>query len=264
MPRQRIGFVIALALLCLAGLLLVDLREPSAYVRVCNLFRDAITRAGRRTPPNPDLIFLAIDSDSVGLEQGADIEELYGLTDAASQEGKALRLMSHRWPWSRELYGLVLERLVQAGAKVVLFDLTFPTPSEDDPPFRSALDRYPTRVVIGSNFTSAASRGYTTIGASHTRPPDSLVRQAVPMDDRVAYTNFWPDEDDVVRRAQYRLTFAQVEGEIPEQGAEQFLSLAARGMAKAGYADRIPKGLDDRVFPVHRSGPRRFRAPFDL
>ena len=77
----------------------------------------------------------------------------------------------------------MLERLVKAGAKVVMFDLTFPTPTEGDEPFRLALDRYRDRVVIGSNFVS--SHRELTTSASHTRPPDSLIPQTVPMDDRV-------------------------------------------------------------------------------
>ena len=149
--------------------------------------RDALARVGRKAPPNPDLVFLAIDSASVGLEEKADLEELYGFKSADSDEAHALKLMSKRWPWSREVYGLVLERLVKAGAKVVLFDLTFPTPSEGDAPFRIALDRYKDRVVIGSNFVSTTSHGFST---AHTSPPETLVPQTVPMDDRVAFVNF--------------------------------------------------------------------------
>ncbi len=53
------------------------------------------------------------------------------------------------------------------------------------------------------------------------------------MDDRVAYTNFWPDEDEVVRQAQFRITFEQVQGNASEPESEQFLSFAAR-------ADGVP------------------------
>ena len=184
------------ALCCFVGVIALDLFAPFAYVHTRNSLRDAFARAGRKTPKNPDLVFLAIDSDSVGLEETADIEELYGLTDSKSKEARALRLMSQRWPWPREVYALVLERLVKAGAKVVLFDLTFPTSTDADQPFQFALEEFRDHVVLGSNFVSATSRGPTTVGASHTRPPDSLIPQTVPMDDRVGYTNFWPDEDE--------------------------------------------------------------------
>lgn len=244
-----------ISLVCLLGIVALDRLEPFAYVNLRSLLRDGISRAGRTTEPNPDMVFLAIDSDSVGIEEGADIENLYGLTDGNSTEARSLRLMTKHWPWPREVYALLLDRLVGAGAKVVLFDLTFPTSTEDDEAFRLALEKYREHVVIGSNFIASASRGYTTIGASHTRPPESLVPQTVPMDDRVGYTNFWPDEDDVVRQAQYRVTFEQVRGELPATGAEQFLSLDARGLSKAGFGARVPDGLSPQIFRF--TGPPR-------
>ncbi|HMJ07203.1 MAG TPA: adenylate/guanylate cyclase domain-containing protein, partial [Chthoniobacterales bacterium] len=250
MSWKRALPVSLIALVCLAGVLALDWTQPFAYVRSRNLLRDAFSRAGRKTPPNPDLVFLAIDSASVGIEAKADIENLYGLKDPNSVETRALRLMSQLWPWQREVYGLILERLVQAGAKVVLFDLTFPTASAGDEPFRLALEKYKEHVVIGSNFTSAEPGGLST---SQSRPPESLVPQGEPMDDRTAYTNFWPDDDDVVRRVQYRVTFEQVEGKAPMAGTERFLSLDARGLIKAGLADRVPTDLEARLF--------RFTAP---
>lgn len=259
MSRIRLIVVSLISLFCLVGIVTLDRLEPFAYINLRNLLRDAISRAGRAAPPNPQLVFLAIDSDSVGIEESADIDTLYDLTDADSTESRALRLMSQHWPWPREVYALVLDRLVQAGARVVLFDLTFPTSTEGDEPFRLALERYRDHVVIGSNFVSAASRGFTTIGASHTRPPDTLVPQTVPMDDRVGYTNFWPDEDDVVRQAQFRVTFEQVSGEAPTVDAERFLSLDARGLVKAGFGDHVPDDLASHTFRF--TGPARTGFP---
>ncbi|MEP6937318.1 MAG: adenylate/guanylate cyclase domain-containing protein [Chthoniobacterales bacterium] len=240
--------LILLAVVCFAGLLFLEIRQPFAYARVRNLYRDAISRAGRTTPMNPDLVFLAIDSESVNLDADMDIEQLYGLDDKHPLESRALTLMTQHWPWPREVHGLILQRLVEAGAKAVMFDLTFPTPTDGDPPFRLALERYRDRAVIGSNFVDASWTNLTRVGASHTRPPDSLVPQTSPMDDRVAYTNFWPDADEVVRRAQYRVTFEQVEGREPTEDSEQFVSLGARALLKAGFANAIPPGLDEHIF----------------
>ncbi len=156
--------------------------------------------------------------------------------------------MTQRWPWPREVYALVLSRLVEAGASVVLFDLTFPTETDGDQPFRDALTRYKDHVVIGSNFISATSRGFATSAATHSRPPDSLVPQTTPMDNRVGFTNFWPDEDEVVRRAQYRVTLEEVQEAASSNDSEQFLSLAGRGLVKAGFADAVPNGTGDHLF----------------
>src|SRR4051794_41966615 len=99
-------------------------------MRARNFVRDAIARSGRKTPPNPDLVFLAIDSDSVGLDEDLDIKQMFGLRDDDSIEARALRVMIKQFPWPREIYGLILERLVEAGGKGGLFepDLSTPTP----------------------------------------------------------------------------------------------------------------------------------------
>jgi adenylate cyclase len=253
---KRARIVVAAALLGFVAFVVIEHYQPLAYLRFCNLYRDALTRVARKTPPNPDLVFLAIDSPSVGLQEKADVEDLFGLKSVDSDEARALKLMSKRWPWSREIYGLILERLVNAGAKVVIFDLTFPNATEDDAPLRAMLDRYKDRVVIGSNFVSSTSHGFSTV---HAPPPETLVPQTVPIDDRVAFINFWPDADDVVRRAQFRVTAEEVQGSEPSQDSEVFLSLAARALTKAGYANSIPSDSNDRTFRF--TGPPREGFP---
>ena len=191
MSLKRLFLFSGLATVCFAILLLIDRFQPALLTHFRNLERDAISRAGRRAAANPDLVFMAIDSDSVTLDTATDVHELYGLTTNDSIETRALQLMSQAWPWPREVYALVLQRLIDAGAKVVALDLTFPTATPDDPILRTTLDRYRDKVVIGSNFISAASHGYAVIDASLTRPSESLSPQTTPT-----------DEDEVVRQAQ--------------------------------------------------------------
>jgi adenylate cyclase len=250
---KRAVIITGVALVSLIGLLLLDHYRPLTYVHLCNLSQDALTRAGRTAPANPDLVFLAVDSDSMGLDEKTDLVGLYGLTNSESEEFRALKLMTQPWPWPREVHGLILERLLRAGARVVIFDLLFPTSKEGDAPFRTALDRYKNRVVIGSNFLRSPSRESSTAGSIYTRPADSLIPQKEGQDDRVAYTNFWPDEDEIVRRAQYFVTFEQVDGKPPRPDSERFLSLAAAGLSKAGLAATVPAGLEEHLF--------RFAAP---
>ena len=56
------------------------------------------------------------------------------------------------YPWSRELWVLLLDRLFAAGARLVMFDLLFNPPDEGDPAFHAALDRYRDKVVVSANF----------------------------------------------------------------------------------------------------------------
>ncbi len=250
MFAKRALAISGIALLGLAGVFLLEYMQPFAYLRLQNIYRDALQHAGRRTPPNPNLVFLAIDSDSVTLDE-SDFRGLYHLTNDDSPEARALRLMSESWPWSREVYALVLDRLMAAGVRVVAFDLTFPISSPNDSSFRAALDRYKDRVVIGANF----------VDGSLNLPPDTLVPQKRPLDDRVGYTNFWSDEDEVVRRAQYRITFEQVRQMNRQPNSERFDSLAARVLAKGHLSRTVPPGLENyllrftatphRGFPIH-------------
>ena len=248
MRWKRPIVIVVIAVVCLGGIIALDQFSPFAYVSTRNMVRDAITRAGRTTPPNPDLVFLAIDAEAMSSEAADEIDEIYGVTDRESIEARALHMMKRQWPWSREVYALITERLVEAGAKVVLFDLTFPTPLAGDEAFRAALDKYRDRVVIGSNFVSADKAEGAGKLIADTPPAETLVAPTQPRDDRVAYTNFWPDEDDVVRRAQYQVTVEEVNGAAATDGSERLLSMAARGLSKAGFADRLPTDTVDRLF----------------
>src|SRR6195256_1797324 len=154
MFRRRIIIVVLLTTLCAGAATWLDRERPSYYHQAEYRLRDWIARAGRTTPINPDLVFLAIDSDSITLDEDLDINGLF--PSSASEPGArgALEIMTKGWPWDREIYAMILERLLNAGAKVVAFDCLFPKPAPGDDAFRAALDRFKLQVVIGSNFAS--------------------------------------------------------------------------------------------------------------
>ncbi|HST29453.1 MAG TPA: CHASE2 domain-containing protein, partial [Chthoniobacterales bacterium] len=253
MSAKRISIISGLALVVCVGFAVLELTQPLIYVRLCNLYRDAIARSGRRTSPNPDLVFLAIDAQSVFSLDQNDIDTVYGLAGDNSDSARALRLMSKGYPWSREVYALVLGKLVQAGARVVIFDLNFPNNTESDAAFRAALDRYSDHVVVGSNFNF--------LDKSLARPCETLIPQTSPIDSRVGFTNFWPDEDDVVRHAQYRVTLNQIR-DIPNShsGSEQFSSLAAVALTKAGFAQSVPNDVDPHSIRLTAAARQGFPA----
>ncbi|MEA3187613.1 MAG: adenylate cyclase [Chthoniobacter sp.] len=231
--------------------------EP--LMRSENFVRDAIARCGRKTPPNPQLVYMAIDNDSVSIDASADLAGLFDLKTAEPDSIRALELMSKGWPWSRAVHGLILQRLMQAGAKTVIFDLTFPTATANDPEFRAMLDRYRDRVVLGCNFVRAAATGYASNAPTLSVPTDSLIPQTNPIDDRVGFVNYWPDADDIVRSAQFAVTFEQVNGEFAATSdSERYLSLTARAAIKAGFADAVAKETASHFFR-YTGGPLTFR-----
>jgi adenylate cyclase len=241
---------VQLALICSACTALVLVAELcgklgygfSPLVRWELRFRNVLTIEGRKSPPDPRLIFLAIDNESVSIEK-IDLDSLFARVPHESADYRALTLMAGQWPWPREVYGLALDKLFAAGASVVVFDLLFPKPSGNDAPFRAALDRHRDRVVVGSNFV-ALTDTHAANAWEHTVPADELIPQTTPLDQRVAYTNFFADEvDETIRRARFRLRTG------PGASDEIILSLAARAVTQAGLGHLVPPpAQSERLF----------------
>src|SRR5581483_11597532 len=152
----------------------------------------------------------------------------------------ALQKMATGWPWPRDVHAMILNRLAQAGARVIAFDLLFPTPREGDAELRAALDQWRDRVVIGSNFVDDQSGD----GAKHTitLPSPDLIPDAE-NDERVGFVNFWPDvQDGIVRLARYRVPASEALHMPAAENERVFESFAARILQKLGRTDRIPGG----------------------
>jgi len=209
---------------------------------------------GRRAKVDPDLVFLAIDTASVRLDQFRE-EDL-----AASP---ALQMMKQEWPWPRGVYAKILDRLMEAGAKAVVIDVLFPAEREGDEEFRAALDKYRDRVVVGWNFGSREREGETGMLEF---PASSLIEQTAPVDDRIAFVNFWPDTDSVIRHAVYRTTVAEVYDSTPAPDEEVFDSFAAKALKKSGRADAVvgdPRRRIRLAGPVNTFRPRSVCDLFD-
>jgi signal transduction histidine kinase len=251
MPRRRIIIAI-LTVLCAGIGILLERIGPSYYTQTEYRLRDLIARAGRTTPSNPDLIFLAIDSDSVTLERDLDLNGLFSSSKLEPGSRAALEIMTKGWPWDRAIYVMILERLIHAGAKVVAFDCLFPEPAPGDDAFRAALDRFKSQVVIGSNFVSPEDVDRSRrVHSSYKPPAASLIPESATPDDRVGFTNFLAGENRVVRAAQFRVAFR-----TRENPTETYLSLSARAISKAGHAELIPGNLAEHL--IRFTGPPQF------
>ena len=77
MSRRRTIIVVLLTALCAGVAILIDFVPPGYYLQTESRLRDVIARSGRTTPINPDLVFLAIDSGSVTLDEDLDINGLF-------------------------------------------------------------------------------------------------------------------------------------------------------------------------------------------
>jgi len=100
------------------------------------------------------------------------------------------------FPWSRELWALLLDRLFASGARLVIFELVFAPPNEGDAEFRAALDKYRDKVVLGGNIDLSN-------GGQVVLPNEALIAPPQLEDNRVGFINFWPDGDETIRSAPY-------------------------------------------------------------
>jgi adenylate cyclase len=251
--------LLVLTLICLfwTGLIVVGHFFPTApFVSVPwrgeQSFEDLLRREGRKTTPPRDFVFLGIDQSTLQLPPLTP-EELAG--------SRGLQLLSERpYPWSRELWALLLDRLFAAGARVVMFDLLFNQPGDGDPAFHAALDRYRDKVVVSANFDFQK-------GVQGITPNDELIPPPQLEDNRVGFVNFWPDPiDDKTRAATYSVTNRQLAGSPPEPGDQIYDSLAARALAEIGHANDVPddfRGHMMRFTPPDAFPPHSLYEVFD-
>src|SRR5437879_1747589 len=242
--RARL-FVLTLICLFWTGLIFVGHFFPSAPfistpLRGEQSFEDLVRRERRKTAPPRGVVFLVHEQSTLGLT-AYSAEKLQG--------NRALQLLTERpFPWQREVWALLLDRLFGAGARLVVFDLLFNPPNDDDPAFHAALDCYHDKVVLGANFDMENGVVQATTPNSALIPPPQL------LDDRVGFVNFWPDViDGKVRAVSYRVTNLELAGLPPHPGAEVYESLSARALTKIGHGNDVPRDFHGYMI--------RFTAP---
>src|SRR5947207_14001484 len=197
-------------------------------------FEDFLRREGRKTPAPADFVFLGIDQSTLQLPP-LSAEEIAG--------NRAFQLMTERpFPWSREIWALLLDRLFSAGARVVMFDMIFGAHYDGDAAFGAALERYRDKVVIGANFDfSDIPNGGAAINIA---PSVSLIPDKPMEDDRVGYVVFFPDAlDHKIRSARYTVTDRQLSYQLPQSNETAYESLGARALRKLGHSGDVPRDL---------------------
>jgi adenylate cyclase len=189
-------------------------------------FEDLLRREGRKTPAPSDFVFLGIDQSTL---------QLPPLTAEEIASNRAFQLMTEKpFPWSREVWALLVDRLFAAGGRLVVFDMIFSPPNDGDQAFHAALDRYHDKVVLGANFDMANA-------AQAVTPNNTLIPPPQLQDNRVGFVNFWADPiDGKIRAVTYRVTDRQLAGLPPDSSEEIYQSLSARALAKIGHANDVP------------------------
>lgn len=216
----------------------------SVPLRAEQSFEDLLRREGRKTPTRDDFVFLGIDQNTL---------EMPPLAPAELANNRAFQLMTAKqFPWSREVWALLLDRLFAAGARLVMFDLIFNPPNEGDAAFHEALEKYRDRVVVGANIDIANANQIVA-------PNETLIPPPPTADHRVGYVNFWPDAmDGKVRAANFTTSDRQLAGLAPFRGEEGLESFAARGLEKLDHVKDVPR--DQRAHLIRFSANDAYKA----
>ena len=225
----------------------------SAVWRQEQNYQDFLEREGRKTATRSDLVFLGIDETSLDLSNLLLPEELEG--------NRAFQLMTKRPPWSTEVWALLLDRVFEAGARVVIFDLVFNfTNAEGDPAFGAALDRYRERVVLAANIDAAQ-------GLKLVVPNPDLIPPPQIQDDRVGYANFFPDDlDQKVRSVFFNTSDRRLAGQELHPSQQVYYAMSTRALTKFGHGAEVPLDFQPHQFRFSEENaylPRSIYEIFD-
>lgn len=175
-----------LAAAALAGVLV--LTGLSLWVGILNrgesYVQDFLMKA-TASETDPELILLGLDEESLTLN---------AVEPSEIAESRALQLMAEGYPWSREVYALAIDRLMEAGARVVIFDLAFPTPRQGDDVLAKTLQAAGPKVILGSNFDLRDT--YPQLSIVFVPPTPQLAEAA---DGHVGFVTLPTAADGVVR-----------------------------------------------------------------
>jgi len=150
-------------------------------------------------PPDPDIMLVGIQNSSLKIDDELSTNEITA--------SPTLQLMDHPWPWDRAVYAAVLEKLMNAGAKVVVFDLVFASETDGDNDFANDLLKYKDHVLIGEDFAKVDS--FDNI-ISLTTPNNRLLLPG--SESIVGLVNIESDPDGYIRHAKYRTSLERESG----------------------------------------------------
>ena len=161
MSSLRLRWQLLAATCGMLAMLLATLFTP--FVGSLNLYlQDWLLRITTRAPLPENFAVVTIDERSMSLSEVSP-EEI--------GESRPLQLMHAGFPWSREVYAALTEKLVAAGARLVIFDVLFPASKAGDDSFADALKANPGKVILASSFENPDSQDRGTKDA-RARTPD--------------------------------------------------------------------------------------------
>ncbi|WP_269515160.1 putative bifunctional diguanylate cyclase/phosphodiesterase [Brevundimonas subvibrioides] len=138
------------------------------------------------------------------------------------------------WPWERERYATAIDRLIAAGATLVVFDVDFSAASDaaSDDALARTISNHPGQVAL-SAFVQNRSFAASDRGLTENRPIASLTQDAL-----IASVNIPVDQDGRVRHYAYA---------SPPGGQASIAATLAGRSGRGEFA--IDYGIDQRTIP---------------
>ncbi len=220
---------------------------------------DAILRTTGGPPERKDLVLLGIDDASMS-DSDLDPSEV--------KSDPVLEMMSKRFPWDRSVWAATIDRLADAGAKVIAIDLIVSEPStpEADQALADAIARHRDKVVLVSVFAPAGSVGDGGDQLTLSEPLAEFFGPG-PDDTRCGFVNFNPDQDGIIRSVKYRTTPREMNGVLPRPDESPVRSFSGEILEALGKP--VPDGKRQLRFSIRKEGgatevyaPRSVRSIF--
>jgi len=216
--------------------------------------QDFIHRTATPTPVRDDIVVLGVDDASLETRSAfpEDIEQ-----------SKTLQLIRKGWPFSREVYAMVIQKLLDAGAKAVMLDFMFTGASsehpEGDEALRKIVAEHSDRVVLAANFTTTEGSNGLGLGNKMLQKPwDGFIADTNTIAPNIGFINYWPDDDQVVRWVRYHRSMRNEDAGRPDLAAlDQMPSAMAATLNLAGVGQAVP--TDDALHWVRFTLPQAYR-----
>lgn len=199
-------------------------------------YGDFLTQGRADLPPPVDMVLIGIDDRSLNLLDIMDEAEI-----AASEQ---LEAMSYGWVFPRSVHAALAERLIASGARLIVFDMLFPTEGEGDEELRRVLETYPGKVVIGANISDDKQFGFDF---QVQLPSETILKVEDTRDSRLGIATFRPDEADKVIRSAQGLFQLRNHDEAPI-----YNSMALAALMQLGKVELFPEPGRAQYFRISR------------
>ncbi|MGC4017158.1 MAG: adenylate/guanylate cyclase domain-containing protein [Luteolibacter sp.] len=212
---------------------------------------DMVLRATGGPKERQDVVLLGIDDASLS---STDVDPQVVAGDPI------LGMMTSRFPWDRSVWAAAIDKLSDAGAKLIVIDLFFseePSP-ESDLDLAEAIARHRDKVILTSAFSETGVKDGGETVYTLIEPIPELFGPG-PDQTRCGFANFNPDEDGTVREVSYVTTLSEMNGH-PHQDSERVYSLAGEILRALGKP--VPEGRQEmRMALGQKDGAKSIYAP---